>query len=309
MKYCFGVDVGGTTIKLGLFTVEGELLDKWEIKTYAENEGERILPDVSETIKVKIKERKIATDDICGIGVGVPAPVDKNGAIERAANVGWQAKNIKKELEELTGFSCVIGNDANVAALGEMWKGAGEGEKDLIMVTLGTGVGGGIIIDGRAVGGAHGAGGEIGHMTVRTDETEACGCGRKGCLEQCASATGLVRLAKRYFENNDKESILQGKEITAKEIFDAAKAGDEAALLITEEFGAYLGQALVNLAATVDPAVFVIGGGVSKAGNILLDIVKKYFYEHAFYGNQKTRITLATLGNDAGIYGAAKQVL
>ena len=309
MKYCFGVDVGGTTIKLGLFTVEGELLDKWEIKTYAENEGERILPDVSETIKVKIKERKMATDDICGIGVGVPAPVDKNGAIERAANVGWQAKNIKKELEELTGFSCVIGNDANVAALGEMWKGAGEGEKDLIMVTLGTGVGGGIIIDGRAVGGAHGAGGEIGHMTVRTDETEACGCGRKGCLEQYASATGLVRLAKRYFENNAKESILQGKEITAKEIFDAAKAGDEAALLITEEFGAYLGQALVNLAATVDPAVFVIGGGVSKAGNILLDIVKKYFYEHAFYGNQKTRITLATLGNDAGIYGAAKQVL
>ena len=309
MKYCFGVDVGGTTIKLGLFTVEGELLDKWEIKTYAENEGERILPDVSETIKVKIKERKIATDDICGIGVGVPAPVDKNGAIERAANVGWQAKNIKKELEELTGFSCVIGNDANVAALGEMWKGAGEGEKDLIMVTLGTGVGGGIIIDGRAVGGAHGAVGEIGHMTVRTDETEACGCGRKGCLEQYASATGLVRLAKRYFENNAKEGILQGKEITAKEIFDAAKAGDEAALLITEEFGAYLGQALVNLAATVDPAVFVIGGGVSKAGNILLDIVKKYFYEHAFYGNQKTRITLATLGNDAGIYGAAKQVL
>ena len=260
-------------------------------------------------VEVKIKERKIATDDICGIGVGVPAPVDKNGAIERAANVGWQAKNIKKELEELTGFSCVIGNDANVAALGEMWKGAGEGEKDLIMVTLGTGVGGGIIIDGRAVGGAHGAGGEIGHMTVRTDETEACGCGRKGCLEQYASATGLVRLAKRYFENNAKESILQGKEITAKEIFDAAKAGDEAALLITEEFGAYLGQALVNLAATVDPAVFVIGGGVSKAGNILLDIVKKYFYEHAFYGNQKTRITLATLGNDAGIYGAAKQVL
>lgn len=309
MKYCFGVDVGGTTIKLGLFTAEGELLDKWEIKTYAENEGERILPDVSETIKVKIKERKIATADICGIGVGVPAPVDKNGAIERAANVGWQAKNIKKELEELTGFSCVIGNDANVAALGEMWKGAGEGEKDLIMVTLGTGVGGGIIIDGRAVGGAHGAGGEIGHMTVRTDETEACGCGRKGCLEQYASATGLVRLAKRYFEKNAKESILQGKEITAKEIFDAAKAGDEAALLITEEFGAYLGQALVNLAATVDPAVFVIGGGVSKAGNILLDIVKKYFYAHAFYGNQKTKITLATLGNDAGIYGAAKQVL
>ena len=295
MKYCFGVDVGGTTVKLGLFTVEGELLDKWEIKTYTENEGERILPDVAEAIKGKIAEKLLKAEEICGIGVGVPAPVDKNGAIERAANVGWMAKEIKKELEELTGFPCVIGNDANVAALGEMWKGAGEGEKDLIMVTLGTGVGGGIIIDGHAVVGAHGAGGEIGHIT--------------GCLEQYASATGLVRLAKRYFEKNTKNSILTGKEITAKEVFDAAKAGDAAALEITEEFGAYLGQALVNLAATVDPAVFVIGGGVSKAGDILLETVRKYFYDHAFYGNQKTKITLATLGNDAGIYGAAKQVL
>ena len=309
MKYCFGVDVGGTTVKLGLFTVEGELLDKWEIKTYTENEGERILPDVAEAIKGKIAEKLLKAEEICGIGVGVPAPVDKNGAIERAANVGWMAKEIKKELEELTGFPCVIGNDANVAALGEMWKGAGEGEKDLIMVTLGTGVGGGIIIDGHAVVGAHGAGGEIGHITVRDDETEACGCGRKGCLEQYASATGLVRLAKRYFEKNTKNSILTGKEITAKEVFDAAKAGDAAALEITEEFGAYLGQALVNLAATVDPAVFVIGGGVSKAGDILLETVRKFFYDHAFYGNQKTKITLATLGNDAGIYGAAKQVL
>ena len=299
MKYCFGVDVGGTTVKLGLFTVEGELLDKWEIKTYTENEGERILPDVAEAIKGKIAEKLLKAEEICGIGVGVPAPVDKNGAIERAANVGWMAKEIKKELEELTGFPCVIGNDANVAALGEMWKGAGEGEKDLIMVTL----------DGHAVVGAHGAGGEIGHITVRDDETEACGCGRKGCLEQYASATGLVRLTKRYFEKNTKNSILNKKEITAKEVFDAAKAGDEAALEITEEFGAYLGQALVNLAATVDPAVFVIGGGVSKAGDILLDIVRKYFYDHAFYGNQKTKILLATLGNDAGIYGAAKQVL
>ena len=167
-------------------------------------------------------------------------------------------KEIKKELEELTGFPCVIGNDANVAALGEMWKGGGEGYLDVVLLTLGTGVGGGIIIDGHAVVGAHGAGGEIGHITVRNDETETCGCGRKGCLEQYASATGLVRLAKRYFEKNTKNSILTGKEITAKEVFDAAKAGDAAALEITEEFGAYLGQALVNLAATVDPAVFVL---------------------------------------------------
>ena len=180
MKYCFGVDVGGTTVKLGLFTVEGELLDKWEIKTYTENEGERILPDVAEAIKGKIAEKLLKAEEICGIGVGVPAPVDKNGAIERAANVGWMAKEIKKELEELTGFPCVIGNDANVAALGEMWKGAGEGEKDLIMVTLGTGVGGGIIINGEIAPSHRGVGGELGHITVNPDEEATCNCGNHG---------------------------------------------------------------------------------------------------------------------------------
>ena len=308
MKYCFGVDVGGTTVKLGLFTVEGELLDKWEIKTYTENEGERILPDVAEAIKGKIAEKLLKAEEICGIGVGVPAPVDKNGAIERAANVGWMAKEIKKELEELTGFPCVIGNDANVAALGEMWKGAGEGEKDLIMVTLGTGVGGGIIIDGHAVVGAHGAGGEIGHITVRDDETEACGCGRKGCLEQYASATGLVRLAKRYFEKNTKNSILTGKEITAKEVFDAAKAGDAIAIGLVDEVCEILGSTLSNIACVVNPEIIVIGGGVSKAGDILLDNIKKHFVETSFMACRETKFALAGLGNDAGMIGAAGMV-
>ena len=309
MKYCFGVDVGGTTVKLGLFTVEGELLDKWEIKTYTENEGERILPDVAEAIKGKIAEKLLKAEEICGIGVGVPAPVDKNGAIERAANVGWMAKEIKKELEELTGFPCVIGNDANVAALGEMWKGAGEGEKDLIMVTLGTGVGGGIIIDGHAVVGAHGAGGEIGHITVRDDETEACGCGRKGCLEQYASATGLVRLAKRYFEKNTKNSILTGKEITAKEVFDAAKAGDAIAIGLVDEVCEILGSTLSNIACVVNPEIIVIGGGVSKAGDILLDNIKKHFVETSFMACRETKFALAGLGNDAGMYGCVEMLL
>ena len=309
MKYCFGVDVGGTTVKLGLFTVEGELLDKWEIKTYTENEGERILPDVAEAIKGKIAEKLLKAEEICGIGVGVPAPVDKNGAIERAANVGWMAKEIKKELEELTGFPCVIGNDANVAALGEMWKGAGEGEKDLIMVTLGTGVGGGIIIDGHAVVGAHGAGGEIGHITVRNDETETCGCGRKGCLEQYASATGLVRLAKRYFEKNTKNSILTGKEITAKEVFDAAKAGDAIAIGLVDEVCEILGSTLSNIACVVNPEIIVIGGGVSKAGDILLDNIKKHFVETSFMACRDTKFALAGLGNDAGMYGCVEMLL
>ena len=310
MSYCFGIDIGGTTVKCGLFTTEGVLLEKWEIKTRTEENGKAILPDVAETILKKMEEKGIEKTEVTGVGVGVPGPVVKEREVQVAVNLHWGYTMLADDLEKLLDQIPVkVGNDANVAALGEMWKGGGEGTKNLIMATLGTGVGGGIIVDGKIVTGAHGAGGEIGHITVRDDETEACGCGRKGCLEQYASATGLVRLAKRYFEKNTKNSILTGKEITAKEVFDAAKAGDAAALEITEEFGAYLGQALVNLAATVDPAVFVIGGGVSKAGDILLETVRKYFYDHAFYGNQKTKITLATLGNDAGIYGAAKQVL
>ena len=309
MKYCFGVDVGGTTVKLGLFTVEGELLDKWEIKTYTENEGERILPDVAEAIKGKIAEKLLKAEEICGIGVGVPAPVDKNGAIERAANVGWMAKEIKKELEELTGFPCVIGNDANVAALGEMWKGAGEGEKDLIMVTLGTGVGGGIIIDGHAVVGAHGAGGEIGHACVEPEETESCNCGNKGCLEQLASATGIVRIGKKIMAENTAETKLTLDDFSAKTIFDAYKEGDGVAKQIVDKFAGYLGTALAIFSCVVDPEVIVIGGGVSKAGQPLIDAVAGHYKEHAFISCKDTPIVLAKLDNDAGIYGAAKLVV
>lgn len=311
MKYCFGVDVGGTTVKLGLFTVEGELLDKWEIKTYTENEGERILPDVTKAIKEKIAEKKLAADEICGIGVGVPAPVDKNGAIERAANVGWKAKEIKKELEELTGYPCVIGNDANVAALGEMWKGAGEGEKDLIMVTLGTGVGGGIIINGEIAPSHRGVGGELGHITVNPDEEATCNCGNHGCLEQYASATGVVRIANKLLAASNEESSLRAIEtVTAKDVFDAAKAGDHLAVEAVEVLGKYLGLVVANVALTVDPDVFVIGGGVSKAGQVLIDVITKYYHKFAkIIGNNKAKVVLAKLGNDAGIYGAARMVL
>lgn len=311
MKYCFGVDVGGTTVKLGLFTVEGELLDKWEIKTYTENEGERILPDVAEAIKGKIAEKLLKAEEICGIGVGVPAPVDKNGAIERAANVGWMAKEIKKELEELTGFPCVIGNDANVAALGEMWKGAGEGEKDLIMVTLGTGVGGGIIINGEIAPSHRGVGGELGHITVNPDEEATCNCGNHGCLEQYASATGVVRIAKKLLAASKEESSLRTLEtVTAKDVFDAAKAGDHLAVEAVEVLGKYLGLVVANVALTVDPDVFVIGGGVSKAGQVLIDVITKYYHNFAkIIGDNKAKVVLAKLGNDAGIYGAARMVL
>ena len=306
MKYCFGVDVGGTTVKLGLFTVEGELLDKWEIKTYTENEGERILPDVAEAIKGKIAEKLLKAEEICGIGVGVPAPVDKNGAIERAANVGWMAKEIKKELEELTGFPCVIGNDANVAALGEMWKGGGRGYDSIVMVTLGTGVGGGVILQGKILTGCKGAGGEIGHMKVNMDETRVCGCGNKGCLEQYASATGIVNMAK---ENVPEGSYLADKKVTAKAVFDGAKEGDAYCMEVVEKFGRYLGVALSNVAHVVDPEAFVIGGGVSAAGQILLDVVEKYYNENSMFALKNKSFHLAELGNDAGIYGAVRMVL
>ena len=188
MKYCFGVDIGGTTVKMGLFEAEGAIVDKWEITTDISDEGSAILPNVAASVGKKIEEHQIDKKDIIGIGVGVPAPVTSDGVVNGSANLGWKYKEVRRELEELSGLKAVIGNDANVAALGEMWKGGGAGEKNMIMVTLGTGVGGGIIIDGKILVGANGAGGEIGHICVNYDETDHCGCGNCGCLEQYASA-------------------------------------------------------------------------------------------------------------------------
>ena len=309
MKYCFGVDIGGTTVKLGLFTTEGEIIDKWEIKTRTENQGEAVLPDIADALKKKLAEKQIEKDQVEGIGVGVPAPVDAEGVVQNTANLGWGYKEVKREMEELSGMKAEIGNDANVAALGEMWLGAGKGRKNIIMVTLGTGVGGGIIVDGKPLVGAHGAGGEIGHLCVNYEEMDHCGCGNTGCLEQYASATGITRLANIRLAKDDKESVLRGQEISAKTVFDAVKAGDAVAEEIAEEFGKYLGYAMANLAAVVDPAAIVIGGGVSKAGEILLKYVEKNFKERAFFANKDTEFVLATLGNDAGICGAAKLIL
>ena len=262
MKYCFGVDIGGTTVKLGLFTTDGEIVDKWEIKTRTENQGEAVLPDIAEALKEKLEEKKIGRDEVEGIGVGVPAPVNAEGVVQNTANLGWGYKEVKREMEELSGMRAEIGNDANVAALGEMWLGAGKGRKNIVMVTLGTGVGGGIIIDGKPLVGAHGAGGEIGHLCVNYEETDHCGCGNTGCLEQYASATGITRLANIRLAKDDAKSVLREQEVSAKTVFDAVKAGDAVAKEIAEEFGKYLGHAMANLAAVVDPSAIVIGGGV-----------------------------------------------
>lgn len=309
MKYCFGIDVGGTTVKMGLFQIDGVLLDKWEIKTRTENGGEAILPDIAKSMEDKLTEKGINKSDIAGVGMGVPAPVTKDGIVFATANLGWGYKEVKRELEELTGFTANIGNDANVAALGEMFKGAGKGYKNLIMITLGTGVGGGIIIDEQILVGTHGAGAEIGHIHVNDEETEHCGCGRTGCLEQYASATGIVRLAKRKLAVCQEETVLVKDSVTAKDVFDAVKAGDKVANEIAEEFGKYLGHALSNIAVITDPEIFVIGGGVSKAGEVLLPYIEGPYKEKMFFANQLVKFVLAELGNDAGIYGAAKLAL
>ena len=310
MKYCFGVDLGGTTVKMGLFTEEGQIKDKWEIKTRTEHDGEAILPDIAASVLKKIEEFGMQKEEVLGIGIGVPAPVTADGCIPGAVNLGWGPRSIKNDLEELTGLKVAAGNDADMAALGEMWLGGGKGAKNMLMVTLGTGVGGGIIAAGQPVTGGHGGGGEIGHITVNYDETEICGCGRRGCLEMYASATGIARLAKRRLAKDDALTVLRSFEVvTAKEVFDAVKAKDAVAIEIAEEFGLILGRALANIATTCDPAVIVIGGGVSKAGEVLLDFIKKPFKEHAYYVNVNTEFVLAKLGNDAGICGAAKLIL
>lgn len=309
MKYCFGVDIGGTTVKMGLFEDSGEVLDKWEIVTRTKEEGKAILPDIAASIKEKLDARKIDEADVLGVGVGVPAPVTEAGVVNGSANLGWNYKEVKKELEALTGFTAQIGNDANVAALGEMWKGGGAGQKNMIMVTLGTGVGGGVIVGGKVIIGEHGAGGEIGHLCVNYEETESCGCGNHGCLEQYASATGIVRIAKKKLASETRKTMLQKDDVSAKDVFDAVKAGDEVADEIAQEFGRYLGHALANLAVVADPSVFVIGGGVSKAGEVLIPYIQKPYKEHAFFANKEVEFKLATLANDAGICGAAKLLL
>lgn len=308
-KYVFGVDVGGTTVKMGLFTVDGEVLDKWEIKTHTENGGEAILPDIAASVNGKLAEKEISKEEVAGIGIGIPGPIDENGVVPHTANLGWGYKEVTRELSELTGLVCKGGNDANVAALGEMWKGGAAGYSNVVMVTLGTGVGGGIIIGGKILTGSNGAGGEIGHLHVDDDIPGQCGCGNHGCLEQVASATGITNLANRALAESEKPSMLREGEVSAKTVFDAVKAGDELAKEVAEQFGKYLGTALANITAVVDPQAIVIGGGVSKAGPILLEYVEKYYQKYCFKSCRNVKFALATLGNDAGIYGTAKLVI
>ncbi|MDD6155522.1 MAG: ROK family glucokinase [Lachnospiraceae bacterium] len=309
-KYGFGVDVGGTTIKVGFFETSGKLIDKWEIKTNTENHGENILSDIAQAVDNRLAQEGISKSDVQGVGIGVPGPVRNDGVVNNCVNLGWGVINVKEELGKLTGLEVAVGNDANVAALGEMWQGGGKGSRDVVMVTLGTGVGGGIICDGKMVAGFNGAGGEIGHITVNEDEIEPCNCGQYGCLEQYASATGIVRMAKRKLAKSEQETTLRAfGELTAKDIFDEAKAGDAMAKELVDELGTILGSALSNIACVVNPEIIVIGGGVSKAGQILIDTIQKHYIETSFHACKDAKFALASLGNDAGMYGCMQLLL
>ena len=310
-NYCFGIDVGGTTVKLGLFSTAGELLDKWEITTRTENFGENILSDICEAMEARLAEKEISLDDIEGVGIGLPGPITNDGTVLQCVNLGWGTFNVEEKLSEMfRGIKVKAGNDANVAALGEAWQGGGKDYEDIVMITLGTGVGGGVIINGKILTGYNGGAGEIGHMHVDDNETDSCNCGRKGCLEQFTSATGVVRLAKRLMNNTDKETKMRefGENITAKDVFDLAKEGEAGANEVVETMGTYLGTAMSHIAVVVNPQAFIIGGGVSKAGQFLIDAIKDKYRETCFAACGDAAVHLATLGNDAGMYGAAAMI-
>ena len=310
-KYAFGVDIGGTTCKIGFFDTTGVLLDKWEIHTDTSEAGKGILRDVACVVIAKMAQENISKEDVEGVGVGVPGPVTEFRVVHGCENLGWETVDVASELESLLGLPVKVENDANMAVLGEMYKGGGCGSENLILVTLGTGVGSGIVCGGNIITGHDGAAGEIGHMVVDMEETVQCSCGKYGCLEQYASATGIVRLAKTKF---GLESIVPGEELTAKQIFDRAKGlgsqdVDEDALVVVEHIGKILGIALANVACVINPEVIVIGGGVSKAGSILTETVQKYFVPNAFGECSRAKFALAELGNDAGIWGCVRLLL
>lgn len=310
-RICVGIDVGGTTVKLGLFETDGTVLDKWEIVTRKEDKGRNIIPDIAASINAKLEEKHIAADDFVGAGMGVPGPVMDNGFVEKCVNLGWEKVNPASELSALLGGAAVrVGNDANVAALGEMWQGGGKGYTSLAAITLGTGVGAGIILDQRIVNGSKGMGGEVGHITVNLSELDRCGCGARGCLEQYASATGIVKEAKRALENTEEASVLRAIEsLTCKDVLDAAKAGDGVAIAVVDGCMKYLALVMQQISYVCDPQVFVIGGGVSKAGQYIIDVIRGHYNSLAILKEEKAEIALATLGNDAGIFGAARMIL
>jgi len=310
-NYLFGVDVGGTTIKLGLFTKDGKLLDQWQIDTNTDHQGAGLLPDIAETVTGKMAEKRLRVDGVAGIGLGVPGAVKDSSYVAPCANLNqWGGFNAADALSKLCGLPVRVINDANAAGLGEFWQGGAKGMENAVFITLGTGVGSSVIADGRLIVGAHGAGGEIGHMKINPAETIACGCGGFGCLEQYASATGMVRAANDLLAGTNGASALRRlPKVTCKDVFDCARSGDHLSILLVNRYADTLARGLSIVSCVVNPDVFVLGGGVSAAGAFLIDKVKQAFQLYAFPPTRGTQIKLAELGSDAGIYGAARLIL
>ena len=294
-QMCFGVDIGGTTVKLGLVSREGELLDKREFPSF------RDLHATFDDIADHMRQVMTAFPDCqcVGAGVGVPGPIVEQSTVIHCANLGWENVNVAQELSSRANVPVRVANDANLAALGEQWQGAGKGCRNLVMLTVGTGIGGGIICDGKIIAGSTGAGGEVGHMPVPFHTDWQCGCGRKGCLEVTASATGIIRAARQFspFKEMDK--------VNAKDVYDAAAAGDENAQAVVKEAATALGYAAAAVSCVVNPEVILLGGGVSAAGSALLDPVETSFKANVLDACGNVRFALAQLGNNAGIYGGA----
>ncbi|WP_281374199.1 ROK family glucokinase [Halobacillus locisalis] len=309
-KLYLGADIGGTTVKLAVINGDGDIKKKWEIKTNTENRGASIPQDIHVAFEEALKELHIEKDQIAGIGAGAPGFVDTDtGYIHEAVNIGWKDFDFGEQLKALTGLPVWVDNDANLAALGENWLGAGRGAEHLIAVTLGTGVGGGIITNGQIINGANGTAAEIGHMTVVKEGGAPCNCGKTGCLETEASATGIVRKAKNALTDFEqsilKDSIVSGR-LNSKEVFEAVYKGDELAVTVINDVMDTLGLAIANLAIAMNPEKIVIGGGVSKAGDLLLDPLQEAYNKYALNRTREaSSFGIAELGNDAGVIGGA----
>lgn len=305
-----GVDVGGTTIKMALLSKEGEILHKLEADT-PKGDEDRAIAVIDEMITTILANASATKSQILGVGVGVPGPVDtEKGFVHKVVNIGWVETPLKEKLEKLTGLPVYVDNDANVAALGEMWKGAGQGAKDLVMITLGTGVGGGVILNGKVISGVNGVGGEIGHITMTPKSGPPCNCGKKGCLETYASATAIIREGTKLAASGRSQhlsNVLNTEyKLKAKDVFDAAHAGDAAAIGVIDEVAGYLGLAFSHLVNILDISKIVVGGGVSAAGDILFSRIRESFKDYVCFPflADTCQIVPATLGNDAGVIGA-----
>lgn len=310
MRYGFGIYIGSSRIFLAYFEETGRLLEKWSIPTPPKHSSNQVLEDIAREIEDYMSRNGIFEDDVLGIGVGLPGPVNSSGTVNKCVNLGWGMFNIDRALSGLTGMPVAATNVANAAAVGESWQGSGKGRKNVFFVAMNTGVGGALIMDGKLASGAHGGAGEVGHMTVNRKETEACTCGKFGCLEQYCSPTGVVRMAKQAMAGSKTPSVLRSKrELVFTDVFSAAAKGDRLAAEVKEEFCACFGQAIANVCAVTNPDTVILGGQLPDCGKAVVEGILRYFGKFVFHANREVQFETARLGVDAPLYGAFKLVL